>query len=140
MCQINYATYSFSLRMNIHSKSQWFSKLSFKRSTRCISSIIIAAALYFVLAQNAIAQTDEEKNPINGDAAFAILKQICNLGPRISGSEAMQHQQRMLTEYFEKFDAKVELQTFKMQHPATYEDVQIEISLCNSTRIEKNAS
>ena len=125
MCQINCGTYSFSSRMDIQTTSQWLCRLFFERSAFYVSSVMIAIALYCVFAQNAVAQTNEEKNPINGDAAFSILKQICNLGPRISGSEAMQHQQRMLTEYFEKFDAKVELQTFKMKHPATYKDVQI---------------
>ena len=70
-------------------------------------------------------QTEQEDNPIDGENAYSILKRICTLGPRISGSDAMQQQQRMLTEYFEKLGAKVELQSFEMRHPATFRDVTI---------------
>lgn len=69
--------------------------------------------------------TQQDENPIDGENAYSILKRICTLGPRISGSDAMQQQQRMLTEYFEKLGAKVELQSFEMRHPATFRDVTI---------------
>ena len=38
--------------------------------------------------------------PINGQRAYAYLKEICELGPRPSGSAAMVAQQELLVEHF----------------------------------------
>ena len=46
------------------------------------------------------------------ERAFGYLKQICDLGPRSSGSEGMLRQQELLTKHFEAHGAKVELQRF----------------------------
>jgi glutaminyl-peptide cyclotransferase len=91
--------------------------------------VVVITALYVATAsaQNPVTKKSkgDDKNPIDGDSAYSILKQICDLGPRISGSRAMQNQQTMLTEYFEKLGATVHLQTFTMLHPATREDTEI---------------
>ncbi len=55
-------------------------------------------------------QYDEER-------AFGYLKQLCDLGPRPSGSEAMSRQQAMLRERFTANGAAVTLQTFEIRHP-----------------------
>jgi len=51
--------------------------------------------------------------PFDGKRAMADIKAICDLGPRISGSEAMTRQQEMLTKHFKECGATVSLQSFK---------------------------
>ena len=38
----------------------------------------------------------------DGEFAYEWLKKICNLGPRVSGSEGMKRQQEMLQQYFQE--------------------------------------
>ena len=55
--------------------------------------------------------------PFDGQQAYAYLKQICELGPRISGSAGMQQQQEMLTAHFERLGGRVSRQEFRVHHP-----------------------
>lgn len=55
--------------------------------------------------------------PFDGAQAYEYLKQICQLGPRPSGSAAMLDQQKMLVEHFEKLGGKVTLDRFRYRHP-----------------------
>jgi glutaminyl-peptide cyclotransferase len=57
--------------------------------------------------------------PFDGQKAYAYLKQICDLGPRVSGSPAMTAQRAMLQSYFEKLGAKVTVQSWRVRHPMT---------------------
>jgi hypothetical protein len=50
--------------------------------------------------------------PFDGEKAMGHLKAICDLGPRISGSEAMAKQQDLITKHFEALGAKVARQEF----------------------------
>jgi hypothetical protein len=63
-----------------------------------------------------VAQSDKN-NPIDGNRAFGFLQHICTLGPRITGSPAMQSQQQILSEYFTNLGGKVRLQHFSFPHP-----------------------
>jgi len=54
----------------------------------------------------------------DGDRALAYLSTICDLGPRISGSEGMAKQQEFLQKHFEKHGAKVVLQKFDGKQPS----------------------
>ncbi len=54
---------------------------------------------------------------LNAKRAFGYLKQLCDLGPRPSGSRAMRAQQELLVEHFEALGAEVKLQRFKARHP-----------------------
>lgn len=56
---------------------------------------------------------------VDARRAFEYLVRICELGPRISGSEGMERQQQLLSEHFTKLGAKVSFQTFDARHPAT---------------------
>jgi hypothetical protein len=56
-----------------------------------------------------------DKVGFDKDRAMRYLKQICDIGPRISGSEGMAKQQELLTKHFEKHGAKVRLQKFEAQ-------------------------
>ena len=50
--------------------------------------------------------------PFDKDRALGYIKQICAIGPRISGSAGMAKQQELLRKHFEQLGAKVELQEF----------------------------
>ncbi|MEX0675519.1 MAG: M28 family peptidase [Pirellulales bacterium] len=60
-----------------------------------------------------------EDIPFDGQRALGYLNDLCALGPRPSGSPAMQTQQDMLTEHFRKLGGKVSLQKFRARHPQT---------------------
>lgn len=51
--------------------------------------------------------------PFDGDRAMKYLKELCDLGPRISGSDGMKKQQDLLIRHFEKHGGVVEKQTFE---------------------------
>lgn len=55
--------------------------------------------------------------PFNGTRAYGYLKQLCDLGPRRSGSPAMEAQQKLLAEHFKKLGGEVEFQRFRYRHP-----------------------
>ncbi|ELP34626.1 M20 family metallopeptidase [Rhodopirellula baltica] len=61
----------------------------------------------------------------DADRAFGFLVDICDLGPRPSGSPAMLQQQKMLTEVFEANGGTVRLQRGEIRHPQTGENVPI---------------
>jgi hypothetical protein len=50
--------------------------------------------------------------PFDGKRAMTYLKQICDIGPRISGSEGMTQQIALLRKHFEALGGKIELQKF----------------------------
>jgi glutaminyl-peptide cyclotransferase len=50
--------------------------------------------------------------PFDGKRALDHIRDLCKLGPRISGSEGMRKQQDLLKEHFEKLGGKVEFQRF----------------------------
>jgi hypothetical protein len=57
--------------------------------------------------------------PFDGRQALEYLRQICQLGPRPSGTAAMQRQQQLLTDHFTKLGARVSRQEFQIRHPQT---------------------
>ena len=63
--------------------------------------------------------------PFDGAQAYEYLKQICDLGPRPSGSPGMQAQQKLLIDHFQKLGAKVKLQQFRVRHPLDGSEVRM---------------
>ncbi len=63
------------------------------------------------------------QNPLNGPRAFGYLQQICELGPRKSGSPSMTKQQEILQKHFEALGARVSLQRFLAPNPLGGEKV-----------------
>lgn len=57
--------------------------------------------------------------PFDGAQAYEYLKQVCELGPRPAGSEAMRAQQDLLMRHFEALGGQVERQEFTVPHPQT---------------------
>src|SRR5690242_14073350 len=60
-----------------------------------------------------------EDIPFDGAQAYTYLKQICDFGPRPSGTPAMAAQQKFLIDYFQKLGATVTRQEFRARHPLT---------------------
>jgi len=56
-------------------------------------------------------------NPFDGVRAFRYLEELCDLGPRYSGSSGMQKQQELLVEHFKKLGGQVSLQEFRAKNP-----------------------
>ena len=55
--------------------------------------------------------------PVNGERAYGYLKDLCAIGPRVSGTPGMQKQQELLKAHFEKLGGRVTLQQFEARHP-----------------------
>lgn len=54
----------------------------------------------------------------DGANAYKYLVEICKLGPRMTGTAAMQRQQRLVRQHFEALGATVELQPFGFTQPS----------------------
>jgi hypothetical protein len=63
--------------------------------------------------------TKIERNNVDGDRAMKYLKQLCDLGPRISGSDGMKKQQELLTKHFEALGGTVTRQEFSARQRRT---------------------
>jgi len=63
--------------------------------------------------------------PIDGQRAYGYLKQICEIGPRIAGSEANTRQRKLVADHFTKMGGKVREQPFRTRHPVTGERVSM---------------
>jgi len=69
-------------------------------------------------------RTEGEKViPFDKERALGYLKQICDLGPRMSGTEAMTKQQDLIRKHFEAQGAKVELQKFTARQRSQQQSV-----------------
>ncbi|TWU25619.1 M28 family peptidase [Bythopirellula polymerisocia] len=59
----------------------------------------------------------------NGKRSYEYLRQLCDLGNRMSGSPGMQKQQELLAKHFEKLGGQVTWQRFSARHPITRQPV-----------------
>ena len=57
--------------------------------------------------------------PIDGKRAYGYLQKICDLGPRVAGTEANTRQRQMVAEHFTRLGGKVREQHFRSPHPLT---------------------
>ncbi len=55
----------------------------------------------------------------DANRAFRYLEQICEIGPRIAGTEGMLRQQELIEKHFQKLGAEVRYQQFDAVHPET---------------------
>ena len=63
--------------------------------------------------------------PFNGQRAYGYLQELCDLGPRPSGTPAMARQQELLKTHFEKLGGQFSRQEFRVRHPLTGDPVQM---------------
>jgi hypothetical protein len=61
--------------------------------------------------------------PLDGERAMKYLKQLCDIGPRVSGSDGMAKQQALVTKHFEAHGAKVTRQEFQARQRSRREPV-----------------
>jgi hypothetical protein len=94
--------------------------------TLIVAPVVIAAAggsfLYFghhFHESEAEAAMQATPAKIDGERAFGYLKTICELGPRIAGTEANARQRKLVAEHFAKAGGKVTEQPFHADHPLT---------------------
>jgi hypothetical protein len=78
---------------------------------------VLAVVFFFRKPPAADSQSQLKNIPFDGARAYGYLKQICDLGPRRSGSEAMSEQQKLLADHFEKLGHKPEFQRFMAPYP-----------------------
>jgi len=60
--------------------------------------------------------------PFDGDRALKYLKQLCDIGPRISESEGMKKQQALIEKHFKDLGAAVTRQEFKVRQQSRKTD------------------
>ena len=91
-----------------------------------ITPVLIGLVIAFVLpavqrfrSSEANAAMLAPPAPIDGQRAYGYLKKICEIGPRIAGSEANTRQRKMVAEHFTKMGGQVREQPFQAEHPLT---------------------
>ncbi len=89
----------------------------------CLMAVVFLLSPSDRIAGAGMSSLRLEQIPFDGAKAYQYLKQICQIGPRPSGSAGMEAQQKLLTEHFTKLGAKVRLQRFRARHPAGEPDV-----------------
>lgn len=62
---------------------------------------------------------------LDSKRAFKYLVTICGIGPRVSGSEGMSKQQKLIADHFNRFKARVRFQSFDAVHPLTGRPVRM---------------
>ncbi len=90
---------------------------------------LAVAVIYFVLSQrNGEAQHQPMTTTLggfDGEASYEMLKAICELGPRPSGSPGMAAQQKMLIDYFKEKGGHVSTQKFTVRDPEYGKNVEM---------------
>lgn len=61
----------------------------------------------------------------DGDRAMKYLKQLCDLGPRVSGTDGMAKQQELLVKHFEAFGGTVTKQEFEAKQESRRDKVKM---------------
>ncbi|MEO0528984.1 MAG: M28 family peptidase [Planctomycetota bacterium] len=64
-----------------------------------------------------VAQSEVATNPLDAGRAMGYLRAICEIGPRISGTEGMRLQQKLVQDHFEPLADELEFQRFAVPHP-----------------------
>ncbi len=82
-----------------------------------------AAPTQFAEGRGNAAGANVKAIPFDGDRAIKYLKELCDIGPRISGSDGMKKQQELLTKHFEKHGATVSQQKFQGKQPSQQQAV-----------------
>jgi len=66
---------------------------------------------------DALSAAAANKNPIDSERAYDYLKQICAIGKRVSGSQGMKRQQKLLVDHFKKLGGQIHFQEFTVRDP-----------------------
>ncbi len=86
-----------------------------------VAAFLLSAGCVGVVESNETTAAKEKKwvapPPLDPGRAIKYLKAIVDLGPRVSGSEAMKKQWKKVEADFSKLGAQVEFQEFEVRHP-----------------------
>lgn len=88
-----------------------------------VETVAVVVLGLCVAASEAVAQ----QFPVQFDArrAFGYLEEICDIGPRVSGTQGMLQQQQRLIQHFRQFDCELRAQKFDTPHPQTGQPVRM---------------
>ena len=95
-----------------------------------VSIVVICAAVLFLAFQVAQNRRQADANwtaagAVDPKRAMSYLQQICDLGPRPSGSVAMDRMRQIVTQHCQDFGASVTPQPFQARHPESGEPVSM---------------
>jgi hypothetical protein len=79
--------------------------------------VLSLLAVTMAAAGVAPARAQGSSNPLDALRTYRYLEQICDLGPRISGTPGMEQQQQLLEQHFKKYGGEVTLQKFEADNP-----------------------
>ena len=74
-------------------------------------------------------RTTIAKTEFDAQASFQFLEEVCEIGPRISGSEGMTKQQQYLKKHFESIEGAVYFQSFYARHPRDGRQIELKNQL-----------
>lgn len=83
---------------------------------------------FFIVAALCVASGQANSaEPISLDSTrtFGYLQRVCDIGPRISGTEGMAQQQQLIEDHFAQFPCQITNQEFDVAHPETGEPVRM---------------
>ena len=86
--------------------------MDFRRRLRTVISFSFAIVF---LHQCAIGQ--EVNINVDGKRALQYLQRVCDIGPRVSGTDGMLKQQQLIIDHFSKLGCEIKSQTFDVNHP-----------------------
>lgn len=89
------------------------------RYSLCLGTLVVVgvAAIVGIVVLSTNGQGNPLGTPFRGDRAYQHLKDICALGGRVSGSNGMAQQQKLLIDHFEQLGGRVSRQEFDARHP-----------------------
>ena len=88
--------------------------------------LLLARTLLFALLLQSISSLKAAENlSLDADRAYSYLKQVCAIGPRISGTAGMEQQQNLIKDHFAKLGAEIRYQTFDVAHPQNGKPVRM---------------
>jgi hypothetical protein len=86
--------------------------MDFRRRLRAVISFSFAIVF---LPQCVVAQ--EVNLDVDGKRALQYLQRVCDIGPRVSGTDGMLKQQQLIIDHFSKLGCEIKSQAFDVNHP-----------------------
>ena len=87
--------------------------------------VSVGAVVVAVLCTGRGAPQTLQTGGLNAGRAYGYLLKVCRLGPRVSGSEGMAAEQKLISAHFVKLGASVRFQSFDIRHPTTARAVRM---------------
>ncbi|MEX0703043.1 MAG: M28 family peptidase [Planctomycetales bacterium] len=91
-----------------------------------IPRLAVVATAVLLAALSARGAEADPAPKLDAARAFGYLTQVCRIGPRISGTDGMTEQQRLIQKHFSDHGAKVRYQSFDAPHPLTGRAVRLD--------------